>query len=111
MSYLDRLDSAQVSFDEYGAPAFLPPQVVDLLDGFGWGSVDCVGCSGFRLESFQSALTISVTPVEECSSRDLCVGADFVDWHPLPTFSDAPQSESHNVSWFLHVGTPDSLIS
>jgi len=54
VSYLDRLVSAQVSFDEYGTPALLVSEGQNVLYGFGWGSVHCVGCSGFRVESFQS---------------------------------------------------------
>lgn len=54
MSHHDRLGSAQVSFDEDGAPAFLASKGEDRLHGLGGGSMDRVGCSGFRVESLQS---------------------------------------------------------
>ena len=76
-----------------------------MIDSFIWRLVDSVWSSGFVDEVLEAFFLVSVPPVVEGSSGDLCAGVDLTDRRPLPSSSYAPASESHNVSGLLHEGT------
>ena len=67
--------------------------------------MNCVGFPGFIDEVVEASVLVAAPPVVEGSSRYLGCGTDLIDWHPLPTSSDAPAPQLRNVSWSIHVGT------